>query len=340
LRAAADGLLEVDESTTVGEFLVKTWLPAIEGRNLSPTTLDTYQRLTRKHLVKHLGAIPLVKFRTAHVEKMIGALEGLSPKSRRNVHGVLSAALEDAKRWELVKTNVARGAKLPQLDEAPPKAWALSDLALFSDAVIGERLAPVWQFLAMTGCRRGEAAGVRWSDVDLERGLVTFVNERVIAGGTVIEKTPKTRSGARTITIDDELVSMLRTLKAEQRVELMRLGVRNAGGYVFTAENGRPYWPQRITADFRQVTDRLGLPRIGPHGLRHTSVTWAMASGQNPKVVAQRHGHTDASFTMKRYSHVLPGHDRAAANAYAQALRDERERNGYHAVTTEPDSAT
>jgi integrase len=254
---------------------------------------------------------------------MLGALaeEGLSAKSRRNIHGVLHKALADAKRWELVVVNVASGAELPRVPDVAPRAWTMSELARLLERAQTERLAKVWQFIAQTGCRRAEAAGVRWRDIDLEARTATFVNTRPIAGGSVAEGEPKTRSGGRTIALDDDVVAMLRAWRAEQRAELFALGLRSDSMYVFTGEDGGPYWPQRITARFRDVTDELGLPPIGPHGLRHTSITWAIASGQNPKLVAQRHGHSSSSFTIARYSHVQPGHDRAAADAYAEAIR-------------------
>ena len=149
---------------------------------------------------------------------------------------------------------------------------------------------------------------------------------------------PSASNAARTSSFDSDLVAMLRALKRTQAAELLALGLRpGADGFVFSGEEGVPYWPQRVTARFRELAKELGLPRIGVHGLRHTSVTWAIASGQNPKQVAARHGHASASFTITRYSHVMPGHDRAAAEAFAQALRDAL---CCHDVVTEPETAT
>jgi integrase len=344
-RAERDFLHEVDsggfvmsDRSTVGEYLIEVWLPALEAnvRNRKPTTIDTYRRLTRAHLIVHLGRHELRKLTAAHVETMLGAV-AVSAKSRRNIVGVLSTALEDARRWGYVTKNVAHGVELPRLDPLPPKAWAMVELARFMAAAQSERLAPVWQFAAMTGVRRGEALGLRWREVDLDAGVATITHTRTIAGGSVVEGTTKSAAGARTIALDADLVAMLRALKLAQATELLGLGLRpGADGYVFTNEEGGPYWPQRVTARFRELTDELGLPRIGVHGLRHTSVTWAIASGQNPKAVAARHGHASSSFTIARYSHVMPGHDRAAAEAFASALR---EAVCCHDVATEADSA-
>ena len=119
-----------------------------------------------------------------------------------------------------------------------------------------------------------------------------------------------------------------------QRQQHLALGLRPEPGYIFTGPDGGPLWPQRVTARFRQVCDQLGLPRIGLHGLRHTSVTFAIASGQSPKLVAQRHGHSSESFTIGRYSHVMPGHDRAAAEAFLKALGEAARENASDLVTT------
>jgi integrase len=348
-RAERDFLAAIDDTgfvltdrTTVGEFLERAWLPQLDAnvKNRKPTTVDTYRRLTCKHLIPQLGPMQLGKLTRGDIERMLGRIK-LSAKSRRNIVGVLSTALADAKRWGYVRANAAEGVELPRLNPPPPRAWTVSELARFLNALEHERLAPVWGFLAATGARRGEALGLRWRDLDLDAGTATLINTRVIVGGSVVEGTTKSRAGARTTPLDDDTVAILRALRSRQRAELLQLGLRSAvNGYVFTGEDGRPYWPQRVTARFREVTDALGLPRIGVHGLRHTSVTWAISAGQNPKLVAQRHGHASETFTIGRYSHVMPGDDRAAVEAFAAALRAARAAHVAQNVAPEADQAT
>ena len=115
-------------------------------------------------------------------------------------------------------------------------------------------------------------------------------------------------------------MALLRAWRRVQLAEFIRLGIRPAAEYVFTGEGGLPLWPQWITSRFRDLCDQAGLPRIGPHGLRHSAATWLIASGASPKLVAQRIGHASPSITLSLYSHVLPGHDQAAAGAFAAAL--------------------
>src|SRR5207245_1827305 len=133
--------------------------------------------------------------------------------------------------------------------------------------VLNDRLAPLWRFLVATGARRGEALGLRWRSVDFDAATVTIIDTRVIVVGGIAEGSTKTAAGARTIALDDTTLAVLRTWRTEQRAEYLRLGIRPEHDLVFTAENGRGLWPNRVTATFGQLCDELDLPHIGVHGL-------------------------------------------------------------------------
>jgi integrase len=342
LEASRAGLpVEARGGMTVGDYLTGRWLPSLPGQDLRPTTIDSYQRIAANHLLPRLGATKLAAVDASTVEAMSGELaaDGLSTKTRRNVHGVLSKALADAARWKLIAANPLAGARLPRNTRPVPKAWDAGQLAAFLALVSGDRLEALWRFMVTTGCRRGEAAGLRWADLDLDRGLVTITSQRTLAGGRVVEGPVKSASGARTVALDPDTVAVLRAWRRAQRAEMMQLGVRPDTAYVFTGEAGLPLWPQWITSRFRDLCDEAGLPRIGPHGLRHSAATWLIASGASPKLVSQRIGHASPTVTLTLYSHVLPGHDQAAAGAFAAALADaaraQSESNCDHGVTTE-----
>ena len=172
-RAANEALHELLEASraglptgqrgglTVGDYLTDRWLPALTGRSLRPTTVDSYHRIVSNHLVPRLGEVRLAALDTAMVEVMLGdlATAGLSAKTRRNVLGVLTKALADAVRWRLIATSPAIGAERPRATQPVPKVWTSEQLSAFLHTVQADRLAALWRFLATTGCRRGEAAG-------------------------------------------------------------------------------------------------------------------------------------------------------------------------------------
>lgn len=331
LSELAHGTLADPSRLTVGEYLVEQWLPSLAGKSLARKTVDEYDRSVRVHLVPNLGGIKLQALELVAVEGMLAELarEGLSPKTRRNVHGILSKALADALRWRLVSRNAASGVELPKVAARPPRAWSAETLGAFLEHVDGDRLAPLWRFLVVSGVRRGEALGLRWNDVDLEAGLVTITNNRVVARGGIDEKGPKSRAGNRTFGLDPTTIASLRSWRSAQRLEHVALGVRPETAYVFTGPLGGPLNPTKTTARFRELCDELGLERIGVQGLRHSAATWLVASGESPKLVAQRLGH-DVTVCLRTYAHVAPGRDLEAASRFAAAF-DSRDQT----VTTE-----
>jgi integrase len=286
----------------------------------------------KAYLVPELGHVRLQALDTATVEQSLNKLvAGRSAKTVRNVHGVLSKALTDAQRWRLVSRNTASGALLPRLERRPPRAWTTEQTTRFLTHVEHDRLGPLWRFLVVSGVRRGEALGLRWRDVDLAASKVTITRTRTIIVGGVADGPTKSAAGARTIVLDTQTVSTLRGWRREQRAEYLRLGVRPDHDLVFTAASGEGLRPNRVTIRFGALCDELGLPRVGVHGLRHSAATFMIGAGVSPKLVAQRLGHANPSITLGVYSHVMPGHDQAAADAYAAALvsRDQ-------SVTTDP----
>ncbi len=319
----ATGVFVDPTKLTLGEYLEAHWLPAIAA-TVRPSTLDTYRRLARRHIIPRLGALPMQRIERSTIGRWVSELvaANLSPKSVRNVHGVLAKALSDAVELELLSRNVATRTKgLPPATRPQPRAWDADQLRRFLAATATDRLAPLWRLVAMTGCRRGEALGLRWKDVDLDAGVATIAWQRTIAGGKVVEGVPKTNAGVRSVALDAGTVRSLRAWRAQQNAERLAMG----GGWphndlVFTHADGTGLWPQTITAHFRVIARGLSLPTIGVHGLRHSAATFLIASGINPRVVQQRLGHAHVSVTLGLYTHVLPAHDRAASEALAAAV--------------------
>lgn len=319
----AVGLYVDPKRLTLGEYLERQWLPA-KRVNVRPTTVDSYERAVRVHVVPSLGAVPLQQLERAQVASWVASLtgKGLSPKTVRNVHAVLAKALADAVELELVSRNVAAPPRnLPAARRPAPKAWTVEQLARFFGAVAGDRLYPLWRVIAATGCRRGEALGLSWSAIDLEAGKVSIGWQRTIAGGRVVEGEPKTTAGSRTVAIDPATVSALRSWRRIQSQDRLALGPGwSAGDLIFTNPDGTPLWPQRVTRRLKEISTELGLPLVGVHGLRHSNATHLIAGGTNPRVVQQRLGHAHVSVTLGLYTQVLPGHDEEAAAAIGALL--------------------
>jgi integrase len=325
-RRARGGELVTPSRLTLGQYLTNTWLPAVKP-NVRPTTYDSYRRAVAKHIIgtdelPGIGGAQLKALDAASVARFLGVLadRGLAPKTVRNVHAILSKALGDAQSLNLASRNVAHGLKLPKLPVQQSRAWTAEQLRAFLAHVAADRWATMWRLLATTGMRRGEALGLRWADVDLERGVLTITNQRTIAGGVVVEGEPKSSAGRRSVSVDAGTLAALKSWRRSQAAERLQMGAGWRADYVFTWPDGSALWPQTVTSQFKAHAETLGFPAIGVHGLRHSAATWMIASGTSPKVVSQRLGHAHVSVTLQLYAHVLPAHDQAAADAFAAAL--------------------
>lgn len=322
IHAAQGGTRVVPTNVTVARFLNETWLPTVQHR-IRPGTFDSYQKIVRLRIIPQIGGMSLQALDEPTVERWVAGLSasGLSAKTVRNGHGVLSIALRDALRLRLVSRNAATAAQLPKVPKQKPRAWSTDEVRRFLNHVRSDRWAPLWRLLATTGMRRGEALGLRWHDVDLEEGVLTVANTRTVVTGRIVSGPPKTTSAGRTIALDAVTATALRAWRKQQAAERLMMGADWPNtDIVFTWQDGRPIYPQGVTKWFRAIAAEADLPQIGVHGLRHTAATWMISSGVSPKLVAERLGHSNVSTTLSLYSHVLPGHDRAAAEALAAAF--------------------
>jgi len=161
--------------------------------------------------------------------------------------------------------------------------------------------------------RRGEALGLRWCDVDLDRGEAAVRQTVVSHHNAIAISEPKTSRGRRVVALDDHTVEALRNFKAASRP-----GSDDA--LLFNYSTGTPLNPSDISKWFVKLGHVAGLKRIRLHDLRHTHATLALQAGVHPKVVSERLGHSTIAFTLDVYSHTIPHLQKEAARDVAALL--------------------
>jgi integrase len=309
---------------TTGAWFDK-WL-AIVKAEISPATLDHYQRAVVSHLKPRIGSIPLAKLSRADVQQLFSDLaEGgradgkpglLASSTRKQIYAVLNISLSRAVDLQMIGSNVAQvmRRRMPR-DDVAPEMTVLSpeQSAELLNAARGSGLfAPILLALS-TGCRRGEAAAVIWGDADLDRGTVTFSRAAKQIGNALT--IGRTKSGkSRAVTLGVNAIEELRTWRLTQAQQLFRLGVRQTNETpICTRLDGTRIGPNAITIDFWRLAKRLGLG-VHYHSLRHGHATALLLAGVHPKVAQERLGHHSVAFTLDRYSHTIERlHDDAAA---------------------------
>ena len=279
---------------TVGEFLVE-WLVSSEPTR-RPTTSVSYERCVRDHVIPHLGAVRLRDLAPEHVRSWQAVLlrkprrfrhGPLSTTTVRYCHRLLRRALQDALRWDLVDRNVCDAVVAPRRADTEMSVWSPPDVRRFLAFVAGDRLAAMWRLFLVTGMRRGEVAGLRWIDVDLEAGQLSVQHTRVLVYSAPRISEPKTKRSRRAIALDAGTVAALRAHRERQDTERdYAQDVWIESGYVFVKEDGNPLDPDRISHLFRVTVNAAGLPKIRLHDMRHTAASLALAMGIHPKVVS------------------------------------------------------
>jgi integrase len=295
---------------TTGQWLAE-WLPSIQGK-VRDGTWANYEAVVKLHLMPTLGAIPLAQLRAAQIETLYLQLAlRRAPKTVHNIHLVLRSALEAAVRNELIASNPAARAHRMSSSRPQMQTWDADQLRRFLVSVSDDRLYALWRLYAMTGARRGEMLGLRWSDIDLAGAFISIQQQlsRQGAQGVVISE-PKTARGRRRIPIDAATVAALRAHKANQVV----VGI---DGLAFTREDGSRLDPDVVTAAFRKASRAAGLSVIRLHDLRHTAATLMLRAGTHPKVVQERLGHASIAMTLDLYSHAVPSMAAEAADQLA-----------------------
>jgi integrase len=310
---------------SVKEFLTKEWLPAIKT-TVRLSTYGSYVQHVECHIVPHIGCVRLQALTPAKVNALYAKLaetgaksgkKGLSPLTVHHVHSCLHKALKDAVRWGRIARNPLDSADPPRKNgdgSTEMKTWTKEELRAFLDSAKDDRLCALWHTIAFTGMRRGEALGLRWSDVDFEKARLSVRRALIPTNREVVISEPKTAKGRRVIALDPATVEVLKVQaarQADERNEWDELWTET--DLVFTAENGEALDPESVSRWWRCAVKQAMLPKIRLHDLRHTHATLALQAGIHPKVVSERLGHATVSITLDTYSHAIPALQEEAA---------------------------
>jgi integrase len=243
---------------------------------------------------------------------------GLGAPSVRQTLGRLRAALELACMDGRLAVNPARYVRMPAMPRREGTTWSAEQLRAFLRAADADRLAALWRLTAY-GLRRGEVLGLKWDDIDTEARTVTVRRSRVLVEGKVIEKSPKSKRGWRTLPLDAGLVASLRSLHKAQAAERLAAGkAYRASGYLAVDAFGVPLAPFWYSAEFHRLADAAGCPRIRLHDSRHSVNSLMAAVGVPPHIRAAWCGHTEM-VNQAVYTHCRP-EDLDAAGAALSAF--------------------
>ena len=309
------------EHYTVGQWL-DAWMENYAKLQVRPSSHKTYQGFISNHIKPTLGDLPLEKLTAMDLQRLYKHLlesgrvectesrnkpKGLSVKTVRNINQMISSALNCAVEQRMIFANPTKGCVLPKLERKEMKILRPESLGIFFQEARRSGVFELYYIDLATGLRRGELLGLKWSDIDLNKGIIHVRRQVLRQNGEVVEAPLKTKNSYRNIAIGADTIEVLKGM--EQKDE-----------YVFPSPYGGPMSPDSVLHMLQRVLKRAGLERIRFHDLRHTFSVLALQNGVDVKTLSAMLGHYSAGFTLDTYAHVTTSMQKQAANAVGNFL--------------------
>lgn len=289
----------------------RAWLASCSVR---PTTATRYRQVVEGHIVRLLGHLPVGKVTPRVVKTFMAERKREGSHSTSYERVVLGLVLGSAVEEGLIAVNPVRATRARQ-ETQEYRILDGDQLRRFLDAA-----PPMYRVMVTTGLRLGEAQGLRWSDVDLERRQLTVRQQLNRNEARWIVQRPKTDAGRRTIPLPAAAVEALQDQRRGQAAQQLA-AAPEWSGLVFLGPDGAPELPKTHLRRFRAVLVEAGLPDMRLHDLRHSAASILIHGGVPVTEVAAALGHASPAITARIYSHVIDGSlarvvaamDRAAA---------------------------
>lgn len=295
---------------TVGEWL-DTWLKTYAMYSVKSYTYDSYERNCNIHIKPALGKIRLSELTAPQIQQFYNSLiteKELSPKTVKNIHGVLHRALGQAVKLGMIRSNPTDVCDLPKAHRKEIKPMEQTEISKFLQAIQGEKYGLVYQITLFTGLQEGEVLGLTWNCIDFQHNAI-YVNKQLQktkkVGGTYC-LAPTKNSRNRTILTAPSVMALLKKQKIQQAQMRLLAGEawNNPWDLVFTNELGGHLSHFTVYIHFKRIVKELDIPEARFHDLRHSFAVASIESGDDIKTVQSNLGHATASFTLDVYGHV------------------------------------
>ena len=326
LKAA---LAALDSGTYIApcKMTVEEWMDVWSKQYLGgvkESTVAAYNATIRTHIKPGIGAVRLEALDTHMVQSFYNGLreptkdrDAVSPKTVKNVHGILHKALQQAVANGYIRFNPTNSCILPRVEKKELQPLDEAETKLFLDAVKGHRFELLFTFTLFSGLREGEALGLTWDRVDFMRGTILIskqLQKEKKAGGEFRLVSLK-NDKPRRITPAPWVMQLLRDRKLQQYEHKEKAGAAwsNPMNLVFTNELGGNLIPQTVVRHFKEIVASIGRPDARFHDLRHSYAVASLRSGDDIKTVQGNLGHATAAFTLDVYGHVTNQMQEASA---------------------------
>jgi integrase len=299
---------------TLNQFLDQ-WLATSAKPRLRARTFHDYESLLRLYIRPALGTRLIGTIGQMDMQGLYAQLftRGLSARTIEYTNAVLESAFRQAVRWRMLAEDPCAGVDLPRVKRKEMEALSVEECRRFLSFAKESEWYALFALALTTGMRPSEYLALKWSDIDWKRGAVSVSRTIQVAGSAWAFGDTKRKRSRRVVKLQSFVLAALHALREKQRAE----GEGNcspANDLIFVTKTGMPLKQRVVKREFRRLLAKAGIRSVRLYDLRHTAATLGIAAGVSVKVISDQLGHASISFTLERYSHVLPSiQDEAAA---------------------------
>ena len=300
---------------------IKVWLSSYESKQVvDEVTLQGYRQTVFKHLLPYFEdiKIKLKDITPAMIEKYYAdkmksgrcdGKGGLSAKSIRQHHAVISNVFKMAYRNNIISVNPIEKVELPKLERFTGKAYTPEEIKSLLSVIQEDKIYPLILTTIIYGLRLSEVTALKWDAVDFKRNTVEIKRTAVKVSTMVLKEKTKNESSHRIYPLTPEIKKLFieQLNKQNKTKELLKSGYIDEG-FVFTNENGSQMLPQSTSRRFKRLLKRYDFPDIRFHDLRHSCASLLINQGAELKDIADWLGHSDIKMTANLYGHIYDEH--------------------------------
>ncbi len=283
------------------------WIENFKAGNVKTRTLQNYKDRFKHNIADCIGNMLLNDVKSLHCQNVLnqmaesGYCTSTVGLTRITMYSMFESAVENG----LIAKNPVSNAvkctkgKKPKVE----RVLTVDEQKAFLNAVKGKSNYNQYALVLLTGLRAGELAGLKWSDIDFEKGIIhvkrtidyrTFTGEREI-------RSPKSKSGLHDIPLSDEAACILKN----QRQKMLSLNIVpiEYHDFVFLSKRGNPIKNSTYNKDIQQKCRKAGIEHFSMHVLRHSFATRCAKARMQPKTLQSILRHSNIGVTMNIYVH-------------------------------------
>jgi len=333
------GSYVAQQDITLNEFFVQFRKDYLIPR-VAPVTLHDYDGVFKRYVASRIGKLKIQKIKAQdiykfyeNVRKTTKAKEG----TLKIVHAYLRKCFNFAVDLDVISKNPMAKIPTPKSDPTKFVVWSAEEVKTFLDFSKDKNIWTYYPmaFTIMTGLRRSEVLGLKWEDIDLERGVIKLTRTvHEISGQQFpVIQSGKTARSMATIPVPTIALNLLKDIKAHQIITVSDVGndlFNNKDGWIFVLDDGSLIKPNWLTTSFRRNLNLIpNLPKpMNVKGFRHMFATFLLQKNAHPKLVQELLRHSTYKLTMDTYSHVVESMGRETVSLMDDVFSGVKQSNG------------